>query len=116
MRRHLLRQLELASVLQIRCDACSPEGVAAYGGIDTGRQSTALDHGVGICLRYRITGKPLCTASDRLEKRRARRFFQACGVNVIVKVGFKRMVAGEFYLCWFSRGTEPVGGLISIEN
>jgi hypothetical protein len=57
MRGHLLRDLQPAAVLEIRCDSGRAEGVASDLGLDPGRKRSPTDHSPDIGLKQGIAGQ-----------------------------------------------------------
>ena len=65
----LLRDFELAAVLQIRGDACGAKSVVADFRFDVGGGRAALDDAVGVLLPERFAAENVGVSSRRLEER-----------------------------------------------
>jgi hypothetical protein len=65
---HLLGELQLPTILQVRDNAGCPERVAADQSFNAGRGGPAPDHSVYVRLAHPILGELLCLAKDRSEE------------------------------------------------
>lgn len=66
---HLLRDLQSAAVLEVRCDACRPEGVAADLGFDPCGKGSPADHPPNVGLEQGIAGQLARPTARRSEER-----------------------------------------------
>ena len=90
--------LKRSAILQIGRNLGCPERMIANGRADACSVRTALDHGIRIGLGQGTSRKLFRPALDGLKQWRPGRILQACGFDIVVKVGLKRMVAGQFDL------------------
>lgn len=90
--------LQRSPILKVDRNPCGTERVIAHGGTNAGRDSAALDHGVGVGLGQRLAGHFRRALVEGLEQRRTRSVPQACAVEIIIQVGLKGMVARQFDL------------------
>ena len=64
MRRHLLRELEFATVLQVFRDPGGPERVIPDLRVDSGGERPPPNHPISVCLHHGFVGQPTRAASS----------------------------------------------------